>query len=148
RLKGGDFGALSITTGAARQGVVVPVAAVQFAEDGKKGTVMVVDSKNIAHAKEVETGETVGGRVRVIAGLNGGETVIVEGGYGLPDKTEVRNKEEKDDKEKGEKDDKDEGKDEKDDKGGKGDKGEKGGKGDKVEKTDKDEKEKKEEKKK
>src|SRR5262249_46186794 len=55
RLKGGDFGSLSITVGAARQSVVVPVAAVQFAEDGKKGTVMVVDDKNIARARKVET---------------------------------------------------------------------------------------------
>src|SRR5215472_13091863 len=112
RLKGGDFGSLAITVGAARRSVVVPVAAVQFAEDGKKGTVMVVDDKNIAHAKEVETGETVDGKVRIVEGLNGGETVIIEGGYGLPDKTEVRNKEEKEERdadkgEKGEKGDKD-----------------------------------------
>ena len=111
RLKGGDFGSLAITVGAARRSVVVPVAAVQFAEDGKKGTVMVVDDKNVAHTKEVETGETVGGKVRIVEGLNGGETVIIEGGYGLPDKTEVRNKEEKEDKdsdkdEKGKKDEK------------------------------------------
>jgi RND family efflux transporter MFP subunit len=96
RLKGGDFGSLAITVGAARRSVVVPVAAVQFAEDGKKGTVMVVDAKNIAHETEVKTGETVDGRVRIIEGLNGGETVVIEGGYGLPDKTEVRNKGEKD----------------------------------------------------
>jgi HlyD family secretion protein len=97
-LKGGEFGSLAITVGAARRSVVVPVAAVQFAEDGKKGTVMIVDDKNIAHAKEVETGETVGGKTRIVEGLSGGETVIVEGGYGLPDKTEVRNKEEKKEK--------------------------------------------------
>ncbi len=103
RLKGGDFGTASITTGVARQSVVVPVAAVQFADEGKKGTVMVVDSKNIAHTKEVETGEVVEGKVQIIAGLKGDETVIVEGGYSLPDATEVHKKEEKDEKEKGEK---------------------------------------------
>src|SRR5262249_34865339 len=107
-------------------------AAVQFAEGGKKGTVMVVDDKNIAHAKEVETGETVGGKVRIVEGLNGGETVIVEGGYGLPDKTEVRNKEEKEEKdadkdEKGAKDEKGDKDDKKDEKGDKkGDKKEEG----------------------
>jgi cobalt-zinc-cadmium efflux system membrane fusion protein len=120
RLKGGEFGSVAVTVGAARQSVVVPVAAVQFAEDGKKGTVMVVDAKNIAHTTEVETGETVDGRVRIVEGLKGGEIVIIEGGYGLPDKTEVRNKEEKEDKdEKGEKDEKDE----KDEKGAKDEKG-------------------------
>jgi HlyD family secretion protein len=112
RLKGGDFGSLAITVGAARRSVVVPVAAVQFAEDGKKGTVMVVDDKNIAHTTEVETGETVDGRVRIIEGLKGGETVVIEGNYGLPDKTEVQIKEEKD-----EKDSEDGGKDEKGKKG-------------------------------
>ncbi|MBO0859010.1 MAG: efflux RND transporter periplasmic adaptor subunit [Chloracidobacterium sp.] len=115
KLKGGEFGSLAITTGVAKRSVVAPVAAVQFAEDGKKGTVMVVDGKNIAHAKEVETGETIGGRVQIISGLSGGETVIVEGGYSLPDKTEVRNKEGKDEKVEGGKD-KDESKDEKGDK--------------------------------
>jgi len=127
RLKGGDFGSLAITVGAARRSVVVPVAAVQFAEDGKKGTVMVVDDKNIAHAKEVGTGETVGGKVRIVEGLNGGETVIVEGGYGLPDKTEVRNKEEKEEKDadKDEKGDKDDEKEKDDKKGEKDNKKEK-----------------------
>ena len=123
KLRGGVFGSMSVTTGSVAQSVVVPVAAVQFAEDGKKGTVMVVDDKNIAHAKEVGTGETVGGKVRIVEGLNGGETVIVEGGYGLPDKTEVRNKEEKEEKdadkdEKGDKDDKKGDKGDKDDKKG------------------------------
>jgi multidrug efflux pump subunit AcrA (membrane-fusion protein) len=140
RLKGGDFGSLAITVGAARRSVVVPVAAVQFAEDGKKGTVMVVDDKNIAHAKEVEIGETVGGKVRIVEGLNGGETVIIEGGYSLPDKTDVRNKEEKEEK--------DVDKDEKGDKGEKGEKGEKGDKkGEKGEKDDKKGEKKEEEKK-
>lgn len=104
RLKSGDFGAVHITTGSARQSVVVPVAAVQFAEDGKKGTVMVVAAKNIAHAKEVETGETIDGKVRILAGLNGGETLIIEGGYHLPDGTQVelkKDEEEKKDEKKG-----------------------------------------------
>jgi multidrug efflux pump subunit AcrA (membrane-fusion protein) len=114
RLKGGDFGTLSITTGVARQSVVVPVAAVQFADEGKKGTVMVVDSKNIAHAKEVETGEVVAGRVQIISGLKGDETVIVEGGYHLPDGTQVKQAEEEKEG-KGEKDEKDK----KEEKGGK-----------------------------
>jgi multidrug efflux pump subunit AcrA (membrane-fusion protein) len=90
RLKGGVFGNLSITTGAASQSVVVPLAAVQFAEGERKGTVMVVDDKRIARAKEVETGERIEGRVRILSGLSGGETVIIEGGYGLPDGVEVK----------------------------------------------------------
>ncbi len=90
RLKSGVFGSLSITTGAAAQSVVVPVSAVQFAEGERKGTVMVVDDKRIAHVKEVQIGEVIEGRVRILGGLNGGETVVIEGGYSLPDGTEVR----------------------------------------------------------
>jgi RND family efflux transporter MFP subunit len=89
-LKSGSFGALAVTTGTVSQSVVVPVSAVQFAEGEPKGTVMIVDDKRIAHTKEVETGEVVEGRVRILSGLKGGETVIIEGGYSLPDGTEVR----------------------------------------------------------
>ncbi|MFN7930891.1 MAG: efflux RND transporter periplasmic adaptor subunit [Blastocatellia bacterium] len=113
RLKGSDFGEVRIVTGSAKQAVVVPVAAVQFAEDGKKGTVMIVDAKNIAHAKEVEVGETTNGKVRIIAGLSGGETVIIEGGYHLPDGTKVEVKKDEDDEKKGDKKDDDEKKGEK-----------------------------------
>lgn len=94
KLKGNEFGNVSITIGYAPQSVVVPVAAVQFTEEGHKGTVIVVDDKHIAHVKEVETGEVVNGKVQIIEGLQGGETVVIEGGYNLPDGTEVKNKEE------------------------------------------------------
>lgn len=89
-LKSGVFGALEITTGQAARSVVVPLSAVQFAEGEKKGTVVILDDKRIAHPKEVETGEVVDGRVRIAQGLSGGETVVVEGGYGLTDGVEVR----------------------------------------------------------
>ncbi|HEX5080555.1 MAG TPA: efflux RND transporter periplasmic adaptor subunit, partial [Blastocatellia bacterium] len=89
-LRAGVFGSLIITTGAASQSVAVPVSAVQFAEGSKKGVVMIVDDKLIAHRKEVETGEVVEGKARIVGGLNGGETIIIEGGYGLPDGVEVR----------------------------------------------------------
>lgn len=103
RLKGGTFGSVRITTGSPVHGVVVPVAAVQFAEEGGKGTVVIVDAKHIAHVTEVETGEVVDGMVRIIAGLKGGETVILEGGYSLSDGTQVQIKKENEKDEKGEK---------------------------------------------
>ena len=55
---------------------------------------MVVDEKDAAHVRDVETGEKFEGKVQIIKGLNSGERVIVEGGYGLPDGTEVRPQEE------------------------------------------------------
>jgi multidrug efflux pump subunit AcrA (membrane-fusion protein) len=88
RLRGNMFGDVTVNTGFAR-GVVVPQAALQFAEGTTNGTVMVVDDKKIAHRREVETAGVVDGRVPILKGVNPGETVIVEGGYALPDGTEV-----------------------------------------------------------
>jgi membrane fusion protein (multidrug efflux system) len=39
---------------------------------------------------EVETGIRDGGLVQITKGLKGGETIIVRGAYGLPDKTKVK----------------------------------------------------------
>ncbi len=94
-LRSGAFGRVKIVKGTIPGSVVVPLAAVQFEEGTPKGTVMAVDGKNIAHKREVETGEKAGDKVRIISGITAGELVIVEGGYGLPDGTEVRSSEEK-----------------------------------------------------
>ena len=94
-LRSGVFGGIKIITGTIPGSVVVPVAAVQFEEGTCKGSVMVVDGKSIAHKREVETGEKTGDKVRITNGVAPGELVIVEGGYGLPDGTEVRSSEEK-----------------------------------------------------
>jgi RND family efflux transporter MFP subunit len=94
-LRSGAFGKVVIITGTVPGSVVVPIAAVQFEEGTHKGSVMVVDRKNIAHKREVATGEKSGDRVRIRSGITPGELVIVEGGYGLPDGTEVRPSEEK-----------------------------------------------------
>ena len=102
-MKGSEFGNVSVTTGTARHAVVVPVAAVQFAEEGGKGTVIIVDAKHIAHLKEVETSETIDGKVRITSGLKGDETVVIEGGYSLPDGTQVEVKKEDEDEKGGEK---------------------------------------------
>ena len=88
RLRGNMFGDVHIITGAA-QGVIVPLAAVQLTEGTTGGIVMAVDDKKIAHKKEIETGGVVEGRVLVAKGLAAGETVVVEGGYGLPDGAQV-----------------------------------------------------------
>jgi RND family efflux transporter MFP subunit len=89
RLLPGAFGNLSIRTGMAPGSVVIPSSAVEFEEGSRHGTVLVVDEKKIAHRREVDCGEIEGGLVRVEQGLEAGEIVIVEGGYGLPDGTAV-----------------------------------------------------------
>lgn len=90
QLRSGVFGSLSILTGTATQSVVVPLTAVQFKEGTRSGWVMVVDEKRTAHKREVEAGEIIEGKAQIKQGLRPNELVIIEGGYGLPDGTEVR----------------------------------------------------------
>ncbi len=87
-LRANSFGDVLFQVGK-WSGVTVPVAAVQFDEGARKGSVMVVDEKKLAHKREVEAGETLGGEVQIAKGLKAGETVIVEGGYGLPENAQV-----------------------------------------------------------
>jgi multidrug efflux pump subunit AcrA (membrane-fusion protein) len=89
KLRANVFGNVQIFTGTS-SGVVAPLAAVQFAEGSRSGAVMVVDQKNIAHKRDIEAGETFDGRVQILKGLNAGEVVVTEGGYGLPDGAQVR----------------------------------------------------------
>jgi RND family efflux transporter MFP subunit len=89
RLHPGAFGSVSIRTGTAPGSVVVPSSAVELEEGSRRGTVLVVDDKSIAHRRQVECGETFDGMIQVVQGLESGETVVVEGGYGLPDGTPV-----------------------------------------------------------
>ena len=88
-LRAGAFGALVVYTGVAPGSLVVPQSAVQFVQGGQGGQVLVVDDKHIAHRREVVTGNLFEGRVQIKNGLQAGEIVVVEGGYGLPEGTEV-----------------------------------------------------------
>jgi HlyD family secretion protein len=88
-LRAGLFGSLTVSVGTARRAIVVPESAVQFTQGSTKGMALVVDEKNVAHEREVEAVSVPGGKVRVVKGIEGGETVVTEGGYGLPDGTEV-----------------------------------------------------------
>jgi HlyD family secretion protein len=94
-LRAGTFGQVEIVTGAAPKSVVVPVAAVQFVEGSKKGVVMVASAKGTAVKKEVETGEVFDGKVQIKSGLDAADSVIVQGGYGLPDGVQIRVQEDK-----------------------------------------------------
>lgn len=89
-LRGNVFGAVIVRTGSQPDSVVVPQPAVQLVEGTSKGSVLVVDDKRIAHKRDVETGQISGGKVQATAGLKAGELIVVEGGYGIPDGTEVR----------------------------------------------------------
>jgi HlyD family secretion protein len=93
-LRSGVFGDARIFTGTMPKSILVPLPAVQFVEGTNRGSVMVVDAKDEAHVREVETGANFDGKVQIVKGLNPGEQCIVEGGYGLPEGTKVRPQEE------------------------------------------------------
>jgi RND family efflux transporter MFP subunit len=83
--------------------IVVPAEAVTLeASDAAEGTVMVVDAQNVAHETKVTVGIRTPEKIEIVEGLNGGETVVIEGNYALPDgtKVEVATEEEKKEDEK------------------------------------------------
>jgi HlyD family secretion protein len=94
-LRSGIYGQVQIITAIAPKSVVIPLAAVQFAEGTKKGFVMVAGANGQAARKEVETGEVYEGKVQIKSGIAPSDTVIVQGAYGLPDGTQIRVQEEK-----------------------------------------------------
>jgi RND family efflux transporter MFP subunit len=89
-VRGGVFGQAAFITGKIPAAVVVPLAAVQFKEGTRTGTVMVVDGQNVAHQRDVQAGETVGDIVRIVEGVKPGETVVTEGSYSLPDGAKIK----------------------------------------------------------
>lgn len=89
-LKAGSFGSLTISVGEAKHAIVLPASGVQFQEATGKGTALVIDKKRIAHVREVEATPVSDGRLRITRGIEVGDMVVVEGGYGLPDGTRVK----------------------------------------------------------
>jgi hypothetical protein len=53
------------------------------------GIALVVDHQHVAHMREVEAAPIPGGRVQMVRGIEAGETIVIEGGCGLPDGTQV-----------------------------------------------------------
>ena len=79
-----------VASGSVPDAVVVPTAAVTLdATNASAGTVMVVDGQSVAHEVHVTTGAHTRDRTQIRSGLRGGEMVVIEGNYGLPDGTRV-----------------------------------------------------------
>ena len=90
RLRTGGAANVVVSENTQTEAVVVPNAAVVLdAANEKTGVVMVVDRLNVAHETKVEIGVRTKELTQIISGLSGGETVIVEGNYALPDGTQV-----------------------------------------------------------
>jgi multidrug efflux pump subunit AcrA (membrane-fusion protein) len=70
--------------------IVLPSSAVTLdASNATEGTVMVVDQQNVAHETKVTIGIRTTDKIEIVEGLKGGEIVVVEGNYALPDGTKV-----------------------------------------------------------
>ena len=83
--------------------IVLPASAVTLeASNASEGTVIVVDALNVAHETKVTVGIRTAEKVEIIEGLQGGETVVVEGNYSLPDETKVEIATDEEKKEEGE----------------------------------------------
>ncbi|MGB7189160.1 MAG: efflux RND transporter periplasmic adaptor subunit, partial [Acidobacteriaceae bacterium] len=87
-LKAGAPARVSITSAIVENAIVVPKEAVLTSPAGTK-QVMVVDSNNIAHQREIQTGITDGQNVQIVSGLKAGETVVTTGAYAMADGTKV-----------------------------------------------------------
>lgn len=83
--------------------IIIPASAVTLeASNANEGTVMVVDAQNVAHETKVTVGIRTSDKIEIVEGLQGAETVVIEGNFALPDgtKVEVAKPEEKQEQEK------------------------------------------------
>jgi len=88
RLRPGTTVTAEMVAKTVNDAIVVPVAAVLKTPEGGSSVMIVREGR--AQQVAVETGIRDGSRVQIIKGLAGGETIIVSGSYGLPDKTRVK----------------------------------------------------------
>lgn len=92
RLRPNSAARVIVNSSSVANAIVVPTSAVTLdATTANSGTVMVVDAKSVAHEVKVTIGAHSRERTQISSGLHGGETVVIEGNYGLPDGTNVQN---------------------------------------------------------
>jgi HlyD family secretion protein len=110
RLRANGAAQITIAANSKNDAIVVPASAVTLeATIANEGTVMVVDDKSIAHETKVTIGIRNSDMMEIASGLKGGETVVIEGNYALPDGAKVEiNKGEKEESKEGDKQKEDE----------------------------------------
>ncbi len=92
RLRPNSAARVTVNSGSVANAIVVPTPAVTLdATNANSGTVLVVDAKSVAHEVKITIGAHSRERTQITSGLKGGETVVIEGNYGLPDGTTVQN---------------------------------------------------------
>ena len=86
RLRANGAAQITISANSKSDAVVVPVSAVTLdASNSNEGTVMVVDAQNVAHETKVTIGVRTKDKMEIASGLQGGETVVIEGNFSLAD---------------------------------------------------------------
>jgi RND family efflux transporter MFP subunit len=88
RLRPGTSASIAAVAQTLKDAIVIPASALLKTPAG--GTVVMTVTGDHAHQVAVDTGIREGDRVQITKGLAGGENVIVNGSYGLPDNTQVK----------------------------------------------------------
>jgi HlyD family secretion protein len=88
-LRPGTTVQLSVVAQKLDKALVVPSSSLLSQPDGSRA-VMVVGSDNRAHVQIVQTGIQSGQETQIISGVKSGQRVVVTGGYGLPENTQVK----------------------------------------------------------
>jgi len=105
RLRAHSAAKVVVSTQSATDVIVVPAAAVTLdAANASEGKVMIVDEKSIANETKVTVGIRTKDKMEITSGLQGGETIVIEGNYALPDGTKVEATEAEEEKSPGKKD--------------------------------------------
>ena len=90
KLRANGAAQVTISANSKNDAVVVPGSAVTLeASIASEGTVMVVDAASIAHETKVTLGIRTNDKIEITSGLQGGETVVIEGNFSLADGTKV-----------------------------------------------------------
>jgi RND family efflux transporter MFP subunit len=88
-LKPGMTVQISITAATAKNAILVPKTAVF--QSPEAGTYVLIAGKdNIAHQKTVQLGLQGATETQITNGVAANDSIIVSGGYGLPDKTKIK----------------------------------------------------------
>ena len=103
KLRANGAAQVTVFANSKNDAIVIPASAVTLdASNATEGTVMVVDAENVAHETKVTVGIRTPGKIEIVEGLEGGETVVIEGNYALPDGTKVEIASDEEKKEEGE----------------------------------------------
>jgi multidrug efflux pump subunit AcrA (membrane-fusion protein) len=96
RLRANGAAQVTASTLTKTDAIVVPTSAVTLdASNGNEGTVMVVDATSVTHEVKVVIGIRTADKMEISEGLQGDETVVIEGNYALADGTKVEVTEDK-----------------------------------------------------